>query len=137
MANSESSLVWNPLKKELDKLGLDYCRLEDKSSPGIPDLNIHSTNFNCDLWVEMKYLIEPKNLNSMVRIGLRKEQYIWLRRALHHGRSVFLLARIGTRWFLWTDEVSFLMARDSVAWKDIFKKARIYSNPADLVKNEF
>ncbi len=109
----ESRLAWGPLKVELDKLGWHYQRLEDKLTPGIPDLNIHIPKRG-DVWVELKCIslpLYPIIINTKICIGLRPEQYIWLRDAAKAGRKCCLVARIGPVWYIWNDAASWEMAK--------------------------
>src|ERR1700674_4437845 len=105
---SESSKTWIPLKRELDKVGWTYDRIEN--NVGIPDLVVYVPPINRDIWVELKYSPGP-NIKGIVEIGLRKEQFIWMRNAYNHGRSVILLARIGDMWYIWNDAESWEMAK--------------------------
>lgn len=101
----ERSLVWTPLRREIAKRGLDVQRFEDKFTPGIPDLNVHIPGRG-DVWIELKYA----NHSNPIAIGLRREQYIWLRSAALAGRLCYLIARAG-EWYAWDDIKSWEMAK--------------------------
>lgn len=138
MATRESSLVWKPIKKELDRLVFHYLRIENKTCPGVPDLNIRSLRLNQDIWIELKYIKEePKNVNNKLRIGLRNEQYLWLCRAQNYGRNVLLVARIGERWMTWENQGAFLMALNSTRYSDLLQLAKIYNSPFEMIDAHF
>lgn len=96
---SEKLKTWIPLRRALVDRGWHYQRLEDKNTPGIPDLNIHVPQCG-DWWLEMKHI--PK-FTINIKVGLRKEQYIWMYRASKAGRNIGLVVRIADMWLLITD----------------------------------
>ena len=104
----ETALVWDPIKKELDRLGWHYQRFEDKLSPGIPDLNICIPAMcricgSQEWWLELKWLASlPEKLGSTpVVVGLRKEQRLWLRAAARAGRNCAVVCRVAGMWWVW------------------------------------
>lgn len=125
----ETKYVWHPLKRELDKLGWDYDRLENGAGLGMPDLNIYVPKIEVgfdgkikgDVWAELKYLTGPipKALNTRVSLGLRPEQFIWLQRAKRAGRKVYLVVRIGDKWWYWDDIPSFERAKWGTLWSEL------------------
>lgn len=94
---SESKNVWHPLKRALDNRNWAYQRLEDRITPGIPDVNVHVPDLG-DVWIELKE-IEQKSANSFL-VGLEREQFIWLRQGILDGRKCGLLGRLGNDWLL-------------------------------------
>lgn len=130
----EASLTWAPLQKELIKLNWHYQRLEDKLALGVPDLNIHIPN-GPDVWLELKYANCPKDPTlGSIEIGLRREQYIWLRNARRAGRICYLLARAGSSWHLWGQQEDWEAAKHPCPWFAIKRNSRMYLSPADLLK---
>ncbi len=119
---SERRNSWPRLKAELDKRRWHYQRIEDKLTPGIPDLNIHVPGQG-DVWIELKYLDTlPRTDNNKVTIGLSREQFIWLRDASQAGRTVWLMARIGRDWYGWKDVDSWNLAKHPNPWVDLKRK---------------
>lgn len=124
---TEKTTVWHPLKKEFDRLHWHYQRLENQAvAPGVPDVNVHIPD-NGDVWIEMKHVEIFPALEASINLGLRREQYIWLRAAKEAGRSCYLLARIGApgvrypepNWWLWEDPEAWALARYSCSWEHI------------------
>lgn len=83
--------------KNFRELGAHCVRIEDALGPGVPDLNISwrspgniDKDFGNDAWVEFKHVKEkavPKRLTTPLKIGLTKEQQLWLdARSLVGGR---------------------------------------------------
>lgn len=131
---NENTLVWAPLRNELIKLGsaVHYQRFEDKLTPGIPDLNIKFRN-GLEAWVELKYVVAPAPSN-IVNIGLRREQYIWMREGKLAGRLCYLLARIGSIWYLWSDEFSWNLAKHPCLYREVAQRGVSYPHPSECLQ---
>lgn len=100
----------------MDKLRWHYQRIEDKFTPGIPDLNVHIPVMG-DFWIELKYVdIRRVDAGRQVNVGLRREQFIWLRDAKLAGRNVYLVARAGMAWYVWDTIEAWKLAKDSIEW---------------------
>lgn len=130
----ESSLVWTPIQKELKERRWNHQRIEDKTMPGIPDVNIHFPLIG-DVWLELKYVDGlPRNLvTGKVEIGLRPEQYIWLKEAREAGRNCFLVVRIGAGWYYWDDVSSWELAKHPASWQALARKAYKVANAPALI----
>lgn len=95
----EKSLVWLPMRQELQRQRWHSVRIEDKHQQGIADLNI-TIPAVCDWWIEMKYRASvPKH--GAVRIGLEAHQGAWLVNAQRGGKHVGVVGRVGKVWCLW------------------------------------
>ncbi len=130
---SEKRNVWPKVKTELDKLRWHYQRIEDKFTPGIPDVNIHVPRFG-DVWVELKYVEKlPRDERHNIEIGLRPEQYIWLRDAKKAGRHVHLLAKVGMGWYVWSDAGAWELAKRPSPWNELRSKAMQFDNVESAV----
>jgi len=125
----ERRLVWAPLKRALDELHWHYQRIEDKLTPGIPDVNIHTPRG--DVWVELKY---AKLLGATITLGLRPEQYLWLRAGLQAGRRCYLLARVGCFWWIWNDLLSLERSKHNCCWSLLRRRARRFDTPGEAIK---
>lgn len=113
----ESSIVWAGLKKELDQRRWAYQRIESKVCLGIPDVNIHVPGRG-DVWVELKYVARAgRSPSSLVDVGLRIEQYNWMKENQLAGRKVYLVAKVGDLWYLWCNANSWEMAKRPSPWK--------------------
>lgn len=135
---SESSKTWIPLKKELDKCGYKGCYDRFENNIGRPDLVIYVEKQKRDIWIELKYCDAVESMDSEIDIGLRKEQFIWMRNAYSVGRSVILLARVGDLWCIWNDVDSWEMAKKSSSWSRLYRKALHSTHPravVDLLEN--
>jgi penicillin-binding protein-related factor A (putative recombinase) len=100
MMGSEKQ-TWRNVKRFLDETPrtLHYQRIEDKLQTGIPDLNLAYHGHEC--WIEMKYLESfPKRRSTPIRIGLTKEQALWLKRRAAVGGSVFVLVQIAREYYM-------------------------------------
>ncbi len=84
---SESRLVWAPIKRQFDARGWHSTRIENSTMPGTPDVNVYIPPF--DVWLELKFV-----RNIQEKIGLRKEQFLWLRQAKNSGRFCYVVARL-------------------------------------------
>lgn len=125
---SESSRAWAPLKKEFDRRGLHYTRIENSADPGTPDVNVHINGR--DHWIELKYIDHAES--GMVNLELRREQYIWLRDGARAGRNCCLVARLKSdRWLLLADEAGWELAKHSTHW-NLLLSAGCLVNTADL-----
>ncbi len=80
--------------------GLHWTRVEGALTPGIPDINMCYKGV--EAWIEAKEVDSwPKRSSTIVNIGLRPEQRIWLEERAEAGGRCFVLAKIGNEWFLW------------------------------------
>jgi hypothetical protein len=126
MSKEESTRVWAPLKRALDALRWDYQRIEDKLTPGIPDVNILVPRQG-EVWVELKHCAAP-GPKGTVAIGLRKEQFIWMRDGKKAGRKVYLFARVGQPFYCWQDEASWEAAKHPTDWQSLLRKAHRFND---------
>lgn len=56
-------------------------------------------------WIELKHINEwPKRKTTLIRLGIRLEQRIWLKRRWKHGEDCMILARIGNDIYLFSGE---------------------------------
>lgn len=128
MNGPEARLVWSPIKKELVKRHWHHQRFEDTLTPGIPDLNIKIPD-GPEAWIELKYADE----GYRVCLGLRREQFIWLRDAKRAGRSCYLLCRVGGEWFLWADEASWEAGKRIAEWDVLRASALGFETPGEIL----
>lgn len=129
---SESSNTWKPLKKEFDKVGWHYTRLENNL--GIPDLVVFVPEQKRDVWIELKYCSSPDS-NGNVDLGLRKEQFILMRQMYNAGRSVILLARIGEWFYIWNNVRMWEMAKKSQSLAEMHEgRALATESPSNIIK---
>ncbi len=128
----ESSLVWTPIAGEIKKRGWHAQRFEDKAAVGIPDVNIHIPNFG-DVWLELKYVDTPAPSSKVIDIGLRREQYIWLKEGKEAGRDCRLVARIGDMWYFWRDTKSWELCKRSNPLAEVMRRAIPVNGPQNLL----
>lgn len=121
---SESSKTWIPLKRELQKVGWNYDRIENNL--GVPDLVVYVPSQKRDVWIEMKYCDQPEP-GGLIEIGLRREQFLWMRKAQKEGRSTFLLVKIGKMYYIWSDVQSWEMAKSSQGWDRMRFQSNTYN----------
>jgi hypothetical protein len=130
---SERRNSWPPIKIELDRRRWHYQRIEDKLTPGIPDLNIHVPGVG-DVWMELKHVDAlPRYENGNIDIGLRPEQFIWLRDAKKSGRNVLLTARVGRDWYCWRDVGAWELAKHPNPWNILRKTAHRFLDVNSLI----
>ena len=131
--NPETKMAWHPLKREFEHLNWDNLRID---ALGIPDVNVHVPKVG-DVWIELKYVSSPPRYpaTGTIEIGLRREQFIWMRDARRAGRKVLLLARIGAVWYSWEDVESWELAKHSNPWKALLRKATVYMSPAAFAES--
>lgn len=127
----ERNSTWLPLRRAIVNRRWHYQRFEDKFSSGIPDLNIHIPGKG-DVWIENKYA--EVDGAARICIGLRREQYIWLRAAARAGRKCFLLARVGDLWLLWTDDRSWEIAKKPYSWLLMKSRAKKFDGPDQVLE---
>lgn len=130
---SESKLTWHPLRKVLTVKGWVYQRIEDRSTVGVPDLNVHVPGVG-DVWIELKHhaRIPVRSIN----LGLSQQQYLWLRSNQLAGRLCCLLCRVGSLWCLWTDIESYKLATQSTPWTKLVSKVEcMYDDPHLVVQH--
>lgn len=127
---SESKNVWKPLKEAFEKRDWPADRIENSVVPGMPDLVVsirssiarHFRNTR-ECFIELKEAEVEEN--GSVSLGLRREQFIWLRAARSQNRFVLLIARIGVGWFVFDTLTGFEMAKKSVQLDDLENEAAI------------
>lgn len=120
MAKKESSLVYGPIRKELNRLKWPFDRIESPIEPGIPDLNIGMPG-KPDWWLELKYvdagaLVSSPEERWRIDVGLRREQFVWLRQAVRRGRSCGVVLRLGDNWYLFTSIEAWEMMKSASPW---------------------
>lgn len=156
MAN-ESTLVWDPLKKAMDKMtivytdgskrGWDYQRLESRVGIGIPDVNIHIPHVG-DVWAELKYATFPRQDGREIKVGLEPEQYIWMRKGARAGRKIVLIARVSPRnhppsvgssvsgpnyWRVWVEEKFWELAKHPAPMDFMMANSQGFPSPELLL----
>lgn len=91
---SGETQLWRYLKNGM-RGRWDAQRHEDKFSTGVPDVSYALEGV--DGWIELKSLSKwPARESTPVRIGLRKEQSIWLAQRAQSGNGrCFILVRVG------------------------------------------
>jgi hypothetical protein len=96
--NSERAL-WNYIRGGL-KSDWYLQRHEDRISAGVPDVSY--SGWGTGGWLELKVLKRwPARKMTPVKIGLTKEQALWLRQCGKHGNgNCFILLRVGRGDFL-------------------------------------
>lgn len=127
----ESTRVWAPLQAEFKRLEYQAQRIEDKFYKGIPDVNVHFTGIG-DIWLELKYA-EPNACGS-IEIGLSPEQYIWLWEGSRAGRNCFLVAVVGSGWWLWADARAWNLAKRVSQWSELKSYGRHFAGAPALVE---
>jgi len=91
MASEKALVQW--LKQKLKKRGLQWQRIEDGCSLGIPDINFCYEGM--DTWIEAKCLQEwPKREKTGVRVTLRPEQVLWLEDRVNAGGRAFVCVQV-------------------------------------------
>ena len=85
--------------------------------------------------MELKYVsIASDDAEVSLEIGLRKEQYLWLRKAKRAGRRVCLLARVGKFWYIWDTEEAWDLAKRPSQWAVVKRMAAgRFANPTDAL----
>lgn len=113
---SESDLRADLRKLIVRDLHGHVSNLEDKFTSGVADTSF-AFDFSCSGatgyshsrfirgWIELKYVRNlPKLYSTRVRIGIRKEQRIWLKERWRAGRDSMILARIIDDIYLFSGE---------------------------------
>ena len=86
------------LRKCFEKHGAHVQRIEDKFTPGIPDMNICA--WGVELWLEGKFIKTlPKRRTSLIRFGAKGDSRLahqrnWIRARRNAGGNVFIFIRI-------------------------------------------
>ena len=91
--------AWATLRVKLKAKKAHVQRFEDKLQAGIPDANfcLHGT----EVWLEGKFLKEyPKRETTKVKVGLRKEQAVWIENRILAGGDVYIWIREPDGWRL-------------------------------------
>jgi len=105
-------------------------RIEDRSSIGVPDLNLHIPSIG-DVWIEMKFHFRLPT--RTVRLGLSNQQSIWLIQNQAAGRKCALLCRLGNLWCLWNTTRAYRMATKSWSWPELTREAACMYDDPDLI----
>ena len=131
---SEATKTWAPIKKALDAGGYKRCYDRLERNPGIPYLVLYVAKQKRDVWVEMKYADYPEE-TGVIDLGLRKEQFIWMRNAYEIGRSVILLARVGKWWYIWNNVQAWELAKYTCSWAQLKSLHDVQNDdPQEIVK---
>lgn len=126
----ESREVWHPLRDLFKEMDWHATRFEQL---GIPDVNVHIPT-NGDIWIELKHVPNPPvKASSGIEIGLRKEQYIWMKEAKKAGRNVWLLALVGAEWWAWDDARAWELAKHRNSWSEIQRYGRMFRSHRDFI----
>lgn len=73
---------------------IHWQRFEDKFGHGIPDLNLAVEGH--EIWIELKQLDRlPVRSSTKVRLDLRRDQALWLKRRIKAGGKAFVVAKVG------------------------------------------
>lgn len=134
----ESRYVWGPLKRAIDKRGWWAQRLEDSTTPGIPDVNLFMPKQQDygqqDWWLELKHVVVNNlTIDSQVALGLRKEQYLWLIKAWQYFRNVALVVRVNDSWYVWTEPTAWAYAKGKFPWARLIILAGKFKNPDQVL----
>ena len=148
---AESKLVYQPLAKEFAVCGWPHTRIENKIDPGTPDLlvsvrPIHAhapgkfrPDTGAEVFVEMKHVPTPPLPETQgVNLGLRKEQFIWLRAAHLQGRKCCIVALVGDLWLTMATVRGYEMAKRATPWNKLCNEALfVGSGPGEVCKDLF
>lgn len=75
-----------------------YQRFEDSLSPGIPDANWCFGG--TEVWLEGKHVkAYPKRGSTLIKVGLRAEQRVWIKQRYAAGGHVFVWVRCPDGWY--------------------------------------
>lgn len=131
---SESS-AWQTLRKHLKRElpGVDIQRLEDKLAAGIPDTNICWRTMEC--WLEGKAVKGlPAKDATLVRVGLKVEQYRWLCERIDAGGCCHVWVRVNPGgWWLFSEKTDFLRLIDGIPKKE-FLALPHYNTAGEMVR---
>lgn len=82
-----------------------WARIEDKLTAGIPDINVKIPGFEQDFWIEAKELdFLPARDSTPIKIGLKREQFMWLRARKRSGGNVRVVAYVERVWMVFEDD---------------------------------
>lgn len=130
---SESS-AWGTLRKHLKKEmpGIDIQRLEDKLAAGIPDTNICWRTMEC--WLEGKKVKDfPARDTTLVKVGLKLEQYRWLCARKDAGGCCYVWVRAPSGWWLFSEKEDFLRLLEGIPKKE-FVHLPHYDKAGEMVR---
>lgn len=93
------------VRKHLISYGAHVVRLEDKLTPGIPDLNFCYRG--CEVWLEGKFVRLPKRDSTVITFGssIRTlNQSEWMRKRRLAGGCCYFWIRVeGGQWYILDD----------------------------------
>ena len=99
------------IRKHLKANGAHVVRLEDKLTPGIPDLNFCYRGK--EVWLEGKFVRLPKRDNTLVSFGATHRtlnQSEWMKQRRDSGGCCFFWVRVeGGQWYI-LDNLEWLRA---------------------------
>lgn len=132
--------------------GAQWQRLEDSLAVGLADVTVAIPKFpplaslsfddahpkqipikryvQGELWIEAKEVDAlPKRASTPLRVGLRREQVIWLRAAQAAGRKVCVMVRGPWGWAWFTDHFEELC--DGIPWSIFCTRWHFMSRSCD------
>lgn len=120
------------IRSHLARAGAHIQRIEDKLTPGVPDMNFKIPDLP-ECWLEGKFLRSlPKRDATPVRVGLKTEQALWLEERKLRGGKVFVWVRIlDTGWWLFDDR--FRELQDGIPTSQFVAEA-YFQNAKELVE---
>jgi hypothetical protein len=124
----KESSSWSTLRGHLKARGAHLQRFEDKLTGGIPDTNVCLRG--SEFWLEGKALREwPKRETTLVKVGLRPDQALWLDNRVRAGGHAFVWIKTPTVWILST---RFFDLRDGITRADLLTEP-VFMTAAGLV----
>jgi hypothetical protein len=131
---AESKKCWGPLKEEFIRRGWPHDRIENKTGEGFPDVIVsirqrgpnfagHHRNAT-EAFLELKHVSQrygkgPRSPKDAVSLGLRPEQFLWLRGAILQARRAALVAVIETDWYVFHSVEGFKLAKKSATLSEL------------------
>lgn len=114
---------------------VDVQRIEDKMSPGIPDMNVCWNGI--EFWLEGKFIKDlPARDDTLVRFGSKDEprlahQANWLENRQRAGGKCFVWIRVrDDGWYFWRDDFRRLVNGVPKHW---FTEATRYGSAKEMV----
>lgn len=129
---SEAS-AWTTLRSHLKAMEgrVHIQRFEDKLTGGIPDTNVCWNGI--EFWLEGKFVRNlPLRASTLVKVGLRADQKLWLETRQRAGGKAFVWVRIADHgWLLF--ENRFQALKDGIRLTDFIDEP-VYSTCKEMVE---
>jgi len=135
---AESKKVWGPLKDEFIRRGWPHDRIENKAGEGFPDVIVsirrrgpefagHHRNAT-EAFLELKHVDRRygkglRSIKNAVSLGLRPEQFLWLRGAILQARRAALVAVVESDWYIFHSVEGFELAKKSTPLSELMAAA--------------